>query len=144
MFKANVANDDNPLVPYYSQRTGWHDSEMEAAKFIISKEENVRIASDFDYSWNLRYLKTSLKSSGVLEDINRKTPRTFDEVKNCNCIFIFRKDLFENRLFYLGGRWSQTPHLPLHEKTSLVIRELINEGKGIIYNNGNVLMILTG
>ncbi|MDK2782823.1 MAG: hypothetical protein PWQ32_412 [Thermococcaceae archaeon] len=139
MFKANVANDDNPLVPYYSQRTGWHDSEIEAGKFVISKQGNIPIASDWDYSWNLRYLKTSLMSSGVLEDINRVTPKTFDEVKDCNCLFILRKNLFENRLFYLGGRWTQTPHLPLNN-SNLVIRELSGNG-GIVYNNNNILIM---
>ncbi len=139
MLKANVANDDNPLVPYYSQRTGWHDSEIEAGKFVISKQGNIPIASDWDYSWNLRYLKTSLMASGALKDINRVTPKTFEEVKNCNCLFIFRKDLFENRLFYLGGRWTQTPHLPINNLTS-TINELSGNG-GIIYNNNNILIM---
>nr|WP_289846494.1 hypothetical protein [Thermococcus alcaliphilus] len=144
MFKANIANDNNPLVPYYSQRTGWQDSELETGRFLISKEGKLEFASDWDYSANLAYLKTNLKSSGVLESINRKTPETFDEVKNCDCIFIFRKDMLGNRLFYLGGRWTQTPHLPLHEKTSFIIWQLITEGEGRIYDNGNVLMALVG
>ena len=139
MFKANMSNDDNPLVPYYTQRTGWHDSELEAGKFIIFREGNIPFASDWDYSANLRYLKTNLISSGVLEDISRVTPRTFEEVKNCNCIFVFRKDLLENRLFYLGGRWTQTPHLPMKHLT--IIKELSTH-EVIIYNNENIIMIL--
>lgn len=142
MMKANVANDDNPLVPYYSQRTGWYDSEITAGKFIISAESEIPLASDFDYSWNLKYLKTYLYSSGKLEEVNRAVPKTFEEVESCGCIFIFRKEGFENRLFYLSGRWTQTPHLPLKDSTPL-IDELSEQGS-VIYGNNNVLMILEG
>ncbi|MEM1672062.1 MAG: hypothetical protein QXT86_08440 [Archaeoglobaceae archaeon] len=139
MFKANVAADDNPIIPHYSQRTGWTDSELEAGKFIVIRQGNVPLSSDFDYSNNLNFLKTNLLASGVLEKVERVYPRTLEELYEFDCIFVFRKDMFENRLFYLGGRWSQTPQIPLKEDTKTVIYSLNVRGSNV-YNNGNVLM----
>ncbi|MEM3896983.1 MAG: hypothetical protein QW763_06940, partial [Archaeoglobaceae archaeon] len=139
MFKANVAADDNPIIPHYSQRTGWTDSELEAGKFIVIRQGNVPLSSDFDYSNNLNFLKTNLLASGVLEKVERVYPRTLEELYEFDCIFVFRKDMFENRLFYLGGRWSQTPQIPLKEDIRTVIYSLNVRGSNV-YNNGNVLM----
>ncbi|MCS7106393.1 MAG: hypothetical protein NZ942_03690, partial [Candidatus Aenigmarchaeota archaeon] len=143
MFKSNVASDDNPLIYYYSQRTGWFDSELEAGKFVILNQKDIPISSDFDYSTNLNYLKTILIASGKIEYIERVTPKTFDEVKNFENIFIFRKEMFEDRLFYLGGRWSQTPHLPLKDDVRTESLELAISNS-IIYNSNSIIMFLSG
>ena len=133
MFGASVSNDDNPLTPYYSQRTGWYDSEISAGKFLILHEGEIAFASDSDYIWNLDYLKTSIFASGKKESIKKVFPKTFEEVEMCDCIFVFRKDQFENRLFYLG-----TPHLPMKEDKIL---EKYKREKNVLYANGEITMI---
>jgi len=89
MFGASISNDDNPLTPYYSQRTGWFDSEVSAGKFLILHEGDIAFASDLDYIWNLDYLKTSILASGKKESIKKVFPKTFEEVEMCDCIFVF-------------------------------------------------------
>jgi len=138
MFGASISNDDNPLTPYYSQRTGWFDSEVSAGKFLILHEVDIAFASDLDYIWNLDYLKTSILASGKKESIKKVFPKTFEEVEMCDCIFVFRKDQFENRLFYLGGRWTQTPHLPMKDDKLL---EKYKREKNVLYANGEITMI---
>jgi len=125
------------LTPYYSQRTGWYDSEVSAGKFLILHEGDITFASDFDYIWNLDYLKTNIVASGKKESIKKVFPKTFEEVEMCNCIFVFRKDQFENRLFYLG-RWTQTPHLPMKDDKLL---EKYKREKNVLYANGEITMI---
>jgi hypothetical protein len=141
MFGASVSNDDNPLTPYYSQRTGWCDSEVSAGKFLILHEGEIAFASDLDYIYNLDYLKTSILASGKMERIKKAFPKTFEEVELCNCVFVFRKDQFENRLYYLGGRWTQTPHLPTKDDKLL---EKYKREKNVLYANGEITMIWVG
>ncbi|MCX7999671.1 MAG: hypothetical protein N3A69_12095, partial [Leptospiraceae bacterium] len=141
IIKGSPANTDNPLVPNYTLRFGWQDSELEAGRFIALSSSNIPLASDYDFSRNLKYLKTEIVSHGKMEELILVNPKTFEDLKNFECIFIFRKELIENRYFLLGGRWNQTPHLPLKDDLKIKIRELTKDNS-IIYNNWKVLMIL--
>ncbi|WP_297519497.1 hypothetical protein [Thermococcus sp.] len=139
MFTASVANDDHPLVPQYTLRTGWYDSELVGAYFVID-HGGLPIASDTDYLIDISYLaKIHGKSLSLLP----YPPRSFREIyknNNRDYIFLLRKEVVSKRYFWLGGPYWSSPHLPLKEKITGVLSEVGINTQGIIYNNGNVNM----
>ncbi len=138
MFVASVANNDNPLVSEYTIRTGWFDSEIASAKFILLNSNNIPIASDFDFAFYLRYFKTNMIESNRLLHIPLSTPRTFKEVfQESEGLFILRSKLIEDRQFILGGPWDQNPHVPLGRKINNLIKDF-STFRNLVYNNQNI------
>jgi len=136
MFKASVANDDSPLVPEYTLRTGWYDSEVSAAKFAISTcSEN--FATDWDFLfgiWCFNYVLTGgkhmLKVSAYASDV----PTSFGEVYTYEGVFLARKTILQNRYFELGGRWNEIPYPALGEKASEIFGA-IDCCRDVVYDN---------
>jgi len=139
MLTASVSNDDNPLISEYTLRTGWFDSEISTVLFIKGTE--VPIASDYDFASNINHFIIS-KENGVNSTIDVVNPQSFDEILTENMgryAFILRKNMTQNRYFFLGGRWSQNPHAPLEDELTLII-DKFSYVKSIIYSNNNVII----
>ena len=136
MFVSSISNDDNPLVKEYTIRTGWYDSEILGAYFVI-KYINQPIASDIDYAINIVLISRTLQNPVIL---SMRPPINFKEaIKNNDSIFIIRKKLIEERFFYLGKVWMNAPYLPLKDRINDVLYAL-NINKLVIYNNGNTVI----
>jgi len=143
MFTASVANDDHPLVPQYTLRTGWYDSELAGSYFVVNHTA-LPIASDTDYSIDTSYLA---KIHGKPLSLLPYPPRSFREIyKNNNrkYVFLLRKEIVSKRYFWLGGPYWSSQHLPLKEKITDVLSEVGINAQGVIYNNGNVNMYYIG
>lgn len=139
MFVASVSNDDNPLVPQYTLRTGWYDSEITAAKFVITKSQ-LPIATDIDFqhfsSVRVGMLDKSFKASPICN------LKTFDSIiENNNCLVLLRVDLLKERYFVLGKGYSQRAYLPLGAKTKEVIGKIL-ASKDIVYTTKNVIAVV--
>lgn len=136
MFVASISNDDNPLVKEYTIRTGWYDSEIMGAYFVI-KYINQPVASDMDYAINIGHISRTLQKPVIL---SMRPPINFKEViEGRDFIFIIRKKLIEERFFFLGKVWMNSPYLPLKDRTIDVLSAL-NTNKLVIYDNGNVVI----
>lgn len=139
MFVSSVANDDNPLVNEYTLRTGWYDSEIASAKFVLWNS-NKRITSDLDFSINLIYLMTNLAKATQLIDVPLSTFNNFqDAINDRDNIFIVRIELVKDRCFVLGGRWNQKLFTPFGDEITKLIKDIFVY-RNVIYNNQNVLM----
>lgn len=149
MFMAPISNDDNPLVPQYSTRTGWHDSEIQAGMFVLHNSGNTPISSDWDYIGGLNDLKwmfTDTPPSNLSEytgigwSINVKFPKSFTEIiHNSGYLFIFRKNLIKDRSFELGSRWEKIKYMPLTNNVSEILKEGVLK-KNTIYTSENVII----
>lgn len=149
MFVASISNDDNPLVPQYSIRTGWYDSEIQAGMFVLYNNGDIPIASDWDYIAalnNLKWMFTDKLPSDPprLGDIGwiipTEFPKSFTEIMEDNgYLFILRKSIVQERSFYLGPKWGATRYMPLENRLS----QLIMTGalkKNILYASQNVII----
>ncbi len=143
LFSASVANDDNPLVPQYTLRTGWYDSELSAGYFIIENNPGIPISSDYDYYGKLNIIQSTHLSPNQQTPLLIATPRNFEEVERCNCIFVSRIKIFESRYFILGGVWSQNPQKPIGAKSFKIISNLKNNGN-LVYSNPTTIITLHG
>lgn len=139
MFTSSMSNDDNPLLKEYTIRTGWHDSEITAAKFVITKSQ-LPIATDIDFqhfsSVRVGMLDKSFKASPICN------LKTFDSIiENNNCLVLLRVDLLKERYFVLGKGYSQRAYLPLGAKTKEVIGKIL-ASKDIVYTTKNVIAVV--
>lgn len=136
MLTASIVDDDNPLVPQYTVRTGWYNSEISGAYFIIG-HINLPISSDVDYLGSMNRVSV-MKGTPIRLDPN--PPETFKDALNLKTsIFVIRKSLIIDRYFYLGRIWKNTPHIPLGNRTVKILSKLA-VNKEVLYNNGNVIM----
>ena len=119
MFTSSVANDDNPLVPQYTLRTGWYDSEISAALFSISHEFHP--VSDMDYYINEMYVSImyyTKKPKFIHGKSNMMTIRTF---------------LVTRRYFFWGGRGYEPIYKNCISKMFLRVSYIYNSKGVIIY-----------
>ncbi|NJE42906.1 hypothetical protein [Thermococcus sp. GR6] len=132
MLVASVSNDDNPLVKAYAIRTGWLDSELQTGKFLLRNANDTSVASDWDYIVDLNNLKwvfegisfTPPRYGDIGWIIKAEFPKSFSEVfENSEYIFIFRKNLVQDRLFELGPYWGRRQHLPLEQEVFNILKE---------------------
>ena len=143
MFVASVSNDDNPLVPQYSTRTGWYDSEVVAGSFVLEFMHDP-IASDWDYIMNLNNLKwTEIRNLSHVPPkygdvgwvINSWFPKSFQEVlNNSGKVFILRKCFISKYSFWLGPRWGMVQYPPLNSN----VEETLSKGnfvKDVVYSS---------
>jgi len=139
MVTSSVANDDNPLIPQYTLRTGWYNSEIAGAGFVL-KYVTQPIASDTDYAVNTRYI--SRISGGHLQ-LLQYPPKSFSEIysrKNRKqYIFVLRRELVSKRYFWLGGPYWSEAHLPC-KNLSGILQNLNTNSQVILYSNSNVQM----
>lgn len=135
LMTASVANDDNPLVPEYTIRTGWYDSEFSAGLFLINFDDDIPILADIDYSSRLKSIHlthNNLKHRPPLMFIS--TNPLENSIKN-NCYFVSRIRILEYRYFFLNGRGER----PLQEKTNEFISYLKNNGN-LLYSNPTTMI----
>ncbi|WP_206206160.1 hypothetical protein [Thermococcus indicus] len=133
MFVASISNDDNPLIKTYSIRTGWFDSEIQAGLFLLHNMGDYAVASDWDYIAELNNLMWTFRDSlpsnppkygDIGWVINAKFPKSLSEVfESDGYLFVFRKDLTQDRLFELGPRWGKRQYMPLGRDVSNVLKE---------------------
>ncbi|ACS91107.1 hypothetical protein [Thermococcus sibiricus] len=139
MLRANVANDDNPLVPQYSIRTGWYDSEISTAKFVTT-HSSLPVATDIDFQ------HFSSVIVGMLNEDHRSFPtcnlQTFDAIiQNRDCLALIRVKLIQDRYFVLGKGYSQRAYLSLGAETKEVLSRIF-VFKNAIYNTGSVIAVV--
>ncbi|MEN3056811.1 MAG: hypothetical protein ABC550_00910 [Candidatus Methanosuratincola petrocarbonis] len=140
MFTASISNDDNPLVPQYTIRTGWLDSELSAGTFIVNHYANLPLGSDWDYFLALNNLYVKLVKLEKLSLIQNPIT-TFDDIAKEEGIFIIRNEILRNRYFELGVRWNNLPYAPLGEDLPKITAPLVNTSS-LIYDSKSTLIIL--
>ncbi len=136
MFVSSISNDDNPLVPQYTIRTGWYNSEIQAAKFVIARS-SLPIATDIDFQ-HFTTVRVGMlgENLGTVPICNIKT---FSEIlKNNNCFILIRVDLIKDRYFVLGKGYSQQAYLPFGAETKKVLARII-ASKNLVYTTGNTI-----
>lgn len=137
MFTSSMSNDDNPLVPQYTLRTGWYDSEISATKFAVTKSL-LPIATDVDFqhfpSVRVGMLKEGFKAFPICN------LKTFDAiVQSNNCLALIRVKLIQDRYFVLGKGYSQRAYLPLGAETKRILSRIL-VSKNTVYNTGSVVV----
>ena len=118
MFTASIANDDNPLVPQYTVRTGWYDSEVSGALFSVS--HRFHPLSDFDFYINNKYV--AICTYERLPDFVYKKPS----------IMAVRPFVILHRYFF----WRNRGYIPIHKNC---ISKMSLEFS-FIYSSGGVIM----
>jgi len=141
MVLASVCNEDNPLVPAHTQRTGLYLSEVSTANFVdelYSANISIPVASDFLYIRDIFYIHTwHLRKPEKLPAVY---PRDFEEIEDGGgYMFIFRVDLMKTREFPLGGRWDFINYTPVGEKIFGIILQT-NLNRNLIYTSGTTLI----
>ncbi|GAB6136352.1 hypothetical protein JCM16307_19010 [Thermococcus prieurii] len=151
MFVASISNDDNPLIKVYSTRTGWYDSELQAGLFILTHQDNIPIASDWDYIMNLNNLEWMKlkrlpphppKYGDIGWIIQAEFPQRFSDLFNSdtdNYMFILRVNLVRDYMFWLGPRWELRMNPPLGKGVYKLLSN-VNSKKDICYNSGTVII----
>ena len=137
MLTSPMSNDDNPLIKSYSPRTGWYDSELVAAKFVVLFS-NSSVATDIDFQ---HFASVEV---GMLNESLRPIPlcnlKTFEDMlKHNKCLDVLRVALIRSRYFVLGVGYSQRAYLPLGNKTKEVVSRF-SIHKDIIYTTKTVVI----
>lgn len=132
MFTSNIANDDNPMVEEYSIRTGWYDSEVTCAKFLMFKCYG-NFTTDFDFGINTLHLAETLKVDHSLQYL--RSASLNDAISLENSLFVLRFNLIENRAFQMGGK----TYNPLHSQTFQLHMET-TELRSLIYSSETVMV----
>ncbi|NJE11148.1 hypothetical protein [Thermococcus sp. MAR1] len=137
MFTSSVANDDNPLVPQYTLRTGWYDSELASARFILLDVDSPIAASDWGYIHHIEKHISKIYGHSVVKSKRLESIRRIS--LQPECLLVVRKDIIESRLFELKN--PRDLNLPLENEAVNILRGL-STTQNVIYTDRNVLIFL--
>jgi hypothetical protein len=98
---SNIANNDRPIAPTYSERTGLYDSEINTVIYL-STLNNTSFLTDRYYASRIIYIINDTNDIGLVRSLN-----TYDAGESS--LFIIRQKAFnENRLIFLDNNGHYT------------------------------------